>query len=122
MLAFIQRSVQRQYSNVHDVRLIMSLSQLFHDSVVNSHVQRSRTFGSRIGTSTLFDPHPFVHNWNGEDAKEPLTQGLLKRRRMSGEEDYQRHTCMTFRTDISGDSPGIVANALPAVDYFEDHN
>lgn len=43
----------------------MSLSWLFRDSVNNSHVQqRSRTFGSRIGTSTLFDP--FVHNWNGK--------------------------------------------------------
>lgn len=32
------------------------------------------------------------------------------------------HSCMTFRTDISGDSFGIVINALPPVDHFEDCN
>lgn len=34
---------------------------------------------------------------------------------MSGEEDYQRYTCMTYHTGISEDSLGIVVNAPPAV-------
>lgn len=50
-----------------------------------------------------------MQNWNvgGKNVKggRTLTRDLLKRRRTSGEEDYQRHTCMTFRSDISGDTP-----------------